>query len=162
MHWAGKLRGLDFELIEFRLPTIHTTKLTPKGDLCRPSWPRSSARPRLPRLRKRGVQGSRQLRAILDRPNWVTDWAIDCGWYLGQSPARKRCLRWSCACLSGSLRPKLVKNEGRRHVLTKEGQKEAKAKPKIASIRQNDRCDFGRFVRKSYGGTYWLIRLARS
>jgi AAA domain len=138
LHWAGKLRGPDFEPIEFRLPTIHTMALVDaKGRLMPTVMAEVIGEAEITEVEERGqFQEDRLLRAMFDRPGGsLSQWAIDCGWHLTAKPGEdpqpnKPLVQRVLRRLVGY---KFVKKEGRGHVLTKEGKGAAESMPKIVS-----------------------------
>jgi hypothetical protein len=141
LHWTGKIRGPDFEPIEFRLPTINTTKLVDaRGRLISTVMAEVIGDDEIAEVEQKGeFQDNCILRAMLDRPNgsWA-EWAAYCGWYLPAKPGEQPQPYKSLVnrVLKRLTSYKFVTKEGRRHVLTDKGKKAAEAAPPIARGRQ--------------------------
>jgi hypothetical protein len=85
LHWAGKLRGPDFEPITFRLPTIYSTKLVDaKGRLMPTVMAEVVTDAQVEEIEEKALRQEKQLLAAIEaRPNGsLTELAKDCGWTL--------------------------------------------------------------------------------
>jgi hypothetical protein len=138
LHWTGKLRGPDFEPIEFRLPTIYTTNLVDAKGRAMPTVMAEvlGETDLLEVEQKAKFQEERVLRAILDRPDGsIADWAKDCGWLYSAKSGEKQMPNKSLAqrVIKRLLELKLIEKDGRSYGLKPKGKKAAEAAPKILS-----------------------------
>ncbi len=130
LHWAGKLRGPDFDPIEFRLPIVTTTKLTDaKGRLMPTVMAEVVTDAQVEETEQRATfQENRLLAAISANPDGsLAEWAHGCGWTLQGKPGEppvpnKSLVRRVIARLQKN---KLVSKDGRGFTLTKAGKKTA-------------------------------------
>jgi hypothetical protein len=93
MHWTGKIRGPDFDPIEFRMPTITTSKLTDtKGRLLPTVMAEVVTDAQVEDAEAESLgQDDRLLRAMLERRDGsLAGWAADCGWYRAAAPGEQQ------------------------------------------------------------------------
>ena len=138
LHWTGKLRGPDFEPIEFRLPTIYSTKLVDtKGRAMPTVMAQAISEAEIEEVEERAeFQDNRLLRAMLDRPNGsIADWAFYCGWCSKPAAPGEESQPYKSLVhrVLGRLMKdyKYVTKEGRQYVLNEKGKKAAESTSKI-------------------------------
>jgi DnaB-like helicase N terminal domain/AAA domain len=136
LHWTGKLRGVDFEPIEFRLPTIFSTNLADRKGRLMPTVMAEIATDAaiLEAEEKAAIQDKRLLLAIFDRPSGsIAQWALDCGWTMTAKPGEEARPYKSLVqrVLKRLTERALVKATGDGHSLTAAGNKTAKEYHKI-------------------------------
>jgi hypothetical protein len=93
LHWAGKIRGPDFEPIEFQMSVIHTSRLTDsKGRMLPTVMAKVLNDEAIAEAEeKTAFQNARLLSAIAARPDGsISQWARDCGWLLTAEPGEER------------------------------------------------------------------------
>jgi hypothetical protein len=130
LHWAGKLRGPDFDPIEFRFPVITTTKLADtKGRLLPTVMAEVVTDAQVEAVEEAGLrQDDRLLLAMLERRNGsLAAWATDCGWMRqgkpGEAPQPNKSLVQRV--MKRLVGDKLVTKGRGVYTLTKNGQKAA-------------------------------------
>jgi hypothetical protein len=138
LHWTGKLRGPDFEPIEFRLPTIYTTNLVDsKGRALPTVMAEVIGEAEISEVEQKSqFQDSRMLRAILDQPEGsIADWARNCGWLYSAKPGEQQQPNKSLVqrVLKRLTEYRYVKKQGRGYGLTGEGEKAAEKATKAVS-----------------------------
>jgi hypothetical protein len=134
LHWTGKLRGPDFDPIEFRLPVINSLKLVDsKGRLLPTVMAEVVTDAQVEATEEASLrQDDRLLRAMLERRNGsLSAWAADCGWTLQCRPSEQPQPNKSQAqrVMKRLVADKLVQKVRGDFALTKTG---AKAAQKVA------------------------------
>jgi AAA domain len=132
LHWTGKLRGVDFEPIEFRLPTIYSAKLADgKGRLIPTVMAEVASDEAIEEAEEKAAfQDKRLLVAMSDRPGGsIAQWAQDCGWTLTAKPGEQAKPHKSLVyrVLTRLVESSLVKKNGNTHSLTTAGKNTVKA-----------------------------------
>ncbi len=137
LHWAGKIRGPDFEKITFRLSTVTTTALTDtKGRLLPTVMAEIVTEADAAATEEAAVdQEDKLLIAMHERPRGSTvQWATDCHWFVAGDPLKPN-RGLAQRVLKRLEKDKLVGKEGRDIVLTKAGK--AAAKKALAQPEKN-------------------------
>ena len=128
LHWAGKIRGPDFEKITFRLSTVTTTALTDsKGRLLPTVMAEIVSEADAAATEEAAAdQEDKLLVAMHNNPRGsALQWAADCQWFVAGDPLKPN--RGLAQRLLKRLQDdKLVGKEGRDLVLTKSGKAAAK------------------------------------
>jgi hypothetical protein len=128
LHWAGKIRGPDFEKITFRLPVVTTTALADsKGRLLPTVMAELVTEAEAAAAEETTVDQEDQLLiAMHRRPDGSTvQWASDCRWHVAGDPTKPN-RGLAQRVLKRLQADKLVAKEGRDLVLTKTGTAAAK------------------------------------
>jgi hypothetical protein len=138
LHWTGKLRGPDFEPIEFRLPTIYTTNLVDSKGRAMPTvMAEVIGETEIAEIEQKSeFQDARLLRAILERPDGsIADWARHCGWLYSAKPGEQQQPNKSLVqrVLKRLIDYKLIERDGRSYALKPKGKKAADEVAKFVS-----------------------------
>jgi hypothetical protein len=141
LYWAGKLRGPDFEPIEFRLPTIYTMNLVDsKGRALPTVMAEVIGEDEIAEVEQKGeLQEERLLKAIQDRPDGsMAEWATDCSWHFpakpGEEPKPYKSL--VARVLKRLIDGGLIKKKGRKYILTATGKETVKPSADIVPFPQ--------------------------
>jgi hypothetical protein len=125
LHWTGKIRGPDFEPIEFRLPTIFSEKLVDsKGRQIPTVMAEAISEAEVAVTERRSEKQENQLLAAMSaKPRGaLAEWAADCGWFTrDREPYKSLVVR----ILDRLVKAKLVTKRGSRFALTKTGKEAA-------------------------------------
>jgi hypothetical protein len=132
LHWAGKLRGPDFEKITFRLPTVLSTQLMDKKGRMLPTVMAEIVTDAdLAEVEQKSTfQENRLMKAMFDKPDAsLAEWAQACEWAISGKAGQPNTPNKSLVqrVLGRLVKDKMATKEGRKYALTEHGKKAVSA-----------------------------------
>jgi hypothetical protein len=150
LHTAGKFRGPDFAPITFRLDVVFSTANVDKQGKALPTIMASHITDaEIEAVEVNAVAQEDQLLAVIqdkphgsfiqDKPHGsFADWATACGWFHVKGNDRKANKQLAQRVATRLTKDKLIKKEGRGHLLTPDGKKALKKKKTSTEEAPND------------------------